>query len=68
MQTNQATLAPTTPGPGGRPNRTGGEPPLVGLAPLAFKLHWYARRRRHARMTTRGPAVMASVADAQEAA
>jgi hypothetical protein len=68
MQTNEATLAPTTPGPGGRPNRSGAEPRLFGQAPLAFKLHWYARRRRHARMSTRALAVMPSVADAQEAA
>jgi hypothetical protein len=68
METNEATLAPTTPGPGGLPTRTEAEPGLFGQAPSAFKLHSYARRRRHARMTTRALAVMPSVADAQEAA
>jgi hypothetical protein len=56
MHTNEATLAPTTPGPSERPDRTGA------------KLLWYARRRRHARMTTRALAAMPTVADAREAA
>jgi hypothetical protein len=52
METNEATLAPTTPGPSGRPNRTGA------------KLLWYASRRRDVR--TRALAAAPTVADAPE--
>jgi hypothetical protein len=53
MYTNEATSAPTTPGPSVRP-RTGAKP------------LWYASRRRHAR--TRALATMPTVADAPEVA
>jgi hypothetical protein len=43
-------------------------PRHAAQAPLAYKLLWYASRRRHARMTTRALAVMPTVADAREVA
>jgi hypothetical protein len=47
---------------------TGTPPRHAGPAPLAFKLLWYASRRRHVRMTTRAVAAMPTVADAREVA
>ena len=35
---------------------------------MAYKLLWYASRRRHARITTWALAVMPTVADAREVA
>ncbi|MGH9288892.1 MAG: hypothetical protein ACRD0V_11505 [Acidimicrobiales bacterium] len=51
---NEAASVLATPGPSGRPNRTGA------------KLLWYASRRRHAR--TRALAAMPATADAREVA
>ena len=47
---------------------TGTPPRHAGQAPLAYKLLWYASRRRHARITTWALAVMPTVADAREVA
>jgi hypothetical protein len=62
MQTNEATLAPTTAGPSERPSRTGSEP----AGPRAVVAG--ADRGGHARMTTQALAAMPTAVDARGAA